>query len=102
MLTLGDLMARARSAAPAFESWLGEAAPELAAQVRSAATAHGESPAAFARAALVEFDRYADPEAWTRLTGRLHAAGDPGLACLEEMVRWRLSTAPAPPMEDAP
>ncbi len=101
MLTLGDLMARARSAAPAFEDWLTGAAPEFAAQVRDAAAAQGESPAAFARATLVEFDRYADPEAWTRLTGRLHDAADPGLACLEEMVRWRLATAPAPPMEDA-
>ncbi|SFS89038.1 hypothetical protein SAMN05192570_0098 [Brevundimonas viscosa] len=101
MLTLGDLMARARSAAPVLEGWLDEAAPDLAMSVRSAAAARGESPAAFARAALVEFDRYAGPEAWTRLTGRLHAAGDPGLACLEEMVRWRLSTAPALPMEDA-
>lgn len=101
MLTLGDLMARARSAAPAFESWLGDAAPELAAQVRSAAADQGESPAAFVRAALVEFDLHADPESWTRLTGRLHDAADPGLACLEEMVRWRLATPPAPPMEDA-
>lgn len=101
MLTLGDLMARARSAAPAFERWLTEAAPELAADLRKAAADQGESPAAFARAALVEFDLYADPEAWTRLTGRLHNAEDPGLACLEEMVRWRLATAPAPPMEDA-
>ena len=101
MLTLGDLMARARSAAPAFESWLDQAAPALAAEVRDAAAGRGESPAAFARAALVEFALYADPDAWTRLTGRLHDAADPGLACLEEMVRWRLAITPAQPMEDA-
>lgn len=101
MLTLGELMARARSAAPVLEGWLDEAAPDLATSVRSAAAARGVTPAAFARASLVEFDLHADPEAWTRLTGRLQAAVDPGLACLEEMVRWRLSAAPNPPMEDA-
>lgn len=91
MLTLGDLLARARAAAPAFERWLDTAAPELANQIRAAAEAEGETAARFARNAVAAFDRDADAQAWTRLTGRLHAAADPGLVCLEEMVRWRLS-----------
>lgn len=98
MLTLGDLLGRARAAAPDFERWLDGAAPDLAERVRAAAQAEGQTPGGFARAAVAAFDRDAGAEAWTRLTGRLHGAADPGLACLEEMVRWRLA---AQPMEQA-
>lgn len=101
MLTLGDLLARARAATPAFERWLATAAPELAAQVRAAAEAQGESPGRFARGAVAAFDRDASAEAWTRLTGRLHAAADPGLVCLEEMVRWRLAAPRSQHLEEA-
>lgn len=101
MLTLGDLLARARAAAPAFDRWLETAAPELADQVRTAAEADGETPARFARSAVAAFDRDASAEAWTRLTGRLHGAADPGLACLEEMVRWRLAAPRAQRLEEA-
>lgn len=100
MLTLGELLSRARAATPGFEHWLDHGAPDLAHRVRTAAAAEGETPGRFARAAVAAFDRDADGEAWTRLTGRLHAASDPGLVCLEEMVRWRLATAPARPMEE--
>ncbi len=101
MLTLGDLLARARAATPAFERWLEAAAPELAEQVRTAAEAGGQTPGRFARSTVAAFDREADAEAWTRLNGRLHGAADPGLACLEEMVRWRLAAAPRPRLEEA-
>lgn len=100
MLTLGDLLARARAATPAFERWLETAAPELAEQVRAAAEAEGESPGRFARSAVAAFDQDASAEAWTRLTSRLHAAADPGLVCLEEMVRWRLAASRAQRLEN--
>lgn len=100
MLTLGDLMARARAASPAFETWLGAAAPDLAASVRAAAAERGEATAAFARSAIIAFDRHADAEAWTRLTSRLHNSADPGLVCLQEMVRWRLATRLHEPLEE--
>lgn len=101
MLTLGDLLARARAATPAFERWLETAAPDLAQQLRAEAEAEGETPGRFARGAVAAFDRDASAEAWTRLTGRLHAAPDPGLVCLEEMVRWRLATSRAQRLEEA-
>lgn len=101
MLTLGDMLAGARAATPAFERWLETAAPELAGQVRAAAEADGETPARFARSAVAAFDRDADAQAWTRLAGRLHAAADPGLVCLEEMVRWRLAASRAERLEEA-
>lgn len=100
MLTLGELLSRARAAAPDLEHWLDRDAPDLADRVRAAAAAEGETPGRFARAAVAAFDRDAGGEAWTRLTGRLHGAADPGLVCLEEMVRWRLATSRAEPMEE--
>lgn len=101
VLTLGDILARARASAPAFEAWLDGADPFLADRVRIAAEAQGEAPARFARGAVADFDRHAGDEAWTRLTGRLHGAVDPGLVCLEEMVRWRLATPRADTLEQA-
>ena len=101
MLTLGDLLAQARAATPAFERWLETAAPDLADQVREAAVADDETPGRFARGAVAAFDRDASAEAWTRLTGRLHGAADPGLAGLEEMVRWRLAASRAQRLEEA-
>lgn len=101
MLTLGDLLGRARASAPAFEAWLDSADTALADRLRAAAESQGETPGQYARGAAVDFDRYAEAEAWTRLTGRLHSAADPGLVCLEEMVRWRLSTPRAGAMEQA-
>lgn len=92
MLMLGDLLSAARASAPGFERWLDSADRVLADRVRAEAEARGESPGRFARGAVIDFDRHAGAEAWTRLTSRLHAVADPGLACLEEMVRWRLAT----------
>lgn len=101
MLTLGDLLARARAATPAFEQWLEAAAPDLAEQVRAAAKVEGETSGRFARGAVAAFDRDAEADAWTRLTGRLHGAADPGRVCIEEMVRWRLAAARAQRQEEA-
>ena len=84
-----------------LKHWLDCGAPALAERVRAAAAAEGESPGRFARAAVAAFDRDADAAAWTRLTGRLHGAEDPGLVCLEEMVRWRLAALRSQPMEKA-
>lgn len=92
MLMLGDLLARAEAAAPAFEAWLEAARPELARQV--AAAAGPEGAGGFARRTVAAFDRHADEAAWARLTSRMRDAEDPGLACLEEMVRWRLAAEP--------
>lgn len=101
VLTLGDMLGLARARATVLEAWLDEAAPRLADRLRAAAAAAEQSPAAFTRSAVAAFDRDADAAAWTRLTGRLHGAADPGLVCLEEMVRWRLAQPPVSVMENA-
>lgn len=101
MLMLGDILARARAATPVFQQWLESASPGLAQQLHLAAAAEGETFGSFVRGSVAAFDRDADAEAWTRLTGRLHAVDDPGRVCLEEIVRWRLSRVRSYPLEKA-
>jgi hypothetical protein len=88
MPMLGDLLAAARNSAGAFQAWLAASDPELAARVTEAA---GESPAAFVRAAVSDFSRFASEEDWATLISRLRSGGnDPGRVCLVAMVEWRL------------
>lgn len=92
MTTLGDLLAAAKSA-DMIARWLREADPDLAETVGAAAAREGETPDSFARIAVADFAQAADEEAWTTLISRIRSASDPGLACLSEMLRWRLSRA---------
>lgn len=94
MAMLGDIIATARRSAGAFEAWLRESDPELAARLADAAADMGLGPAAYARMAVADFSRFASEEDWATLTSGLRDAADPGTACLLAMVHWRL-TAPA-------
>ena len=91
MPMLGDLLAAARNSAGAFQAWLAASDPELAARVAEAAAHEGDSPAAFVRAAVSDFSRFASEEDWATLTLGLRSGGDdPGTVCLVAMVEWRL------------
>jgi hypothetical protein len=91
MPMLGDLLAAARDSAGAFQAWLAASDPELATRVTEAAAHEGDSPAAFVRAAVSDFSRFASEEDWATLTSRLRSGGDdPGTVCLVAMVEWRL------------
>jgi hypothetical protein len=65
--------------------------PVLAERVKIVVAQSGGSPAAFARAAVADFSRFADEEAWAQLTRAVRDHEDPGAACLAAMVRWRLA-----------
>jgi hypothetical protein len=91
MPTLGDVLGSARRSAAAFQTWMEAADPDLAAKVKLAAAGSGGSPAAFARAAVADFSRFADEEAWSQLTRIVRDCEDPGTACLAAMIRWRLT-----------
>lgn len=91
MATLGDILASAKASATGFEVWIDAADPELADAVRLAAARSGTTLAGFARAAVADFSRFADEEAWVQLSGVLRDDDDPGTACLSAMVRWRLA-----------
>lgn len=91
MLTLGDVLGAAKRSTLGFQRWLAVVDPDLAAEVEAAAESAETSPAGFARAAVADFSRYADEEAWAQLTSMLRASKDPGAACLAAMVRWRLA-----------
>ncbi|HEX5512880.1 MAG TPA: hypothetical protein VFY81_00645 [Gammaproteobacteria bacterium] len=91
MLTLGDVLGAAKRSTLGFQRWIAAADPDLAAELEVAAERAETSLAGFARAAVADFSRYADEEAWAQLTSMLRDNEDPGIACLAAMVRWRLA-----------
>lgn len=91
MAMLGDLLAAARGSAGAFQGWLEASDPELAAEVASAASREGMTPAGFVRAAVADFSRFASEEDWATLTSSIRDDADPGSVCLLAMVHWRLT-----------
>lgn len=90
MATLGDILGEARRSATRFQAWIEAADPALAEEVKEAAARTGDGPAGFARAAVADFSRFADEEDWAQLTRIVRDEGDPGIACLAAMIRWRL------------
>ena len=96
MPMLGDLLAMARDSAGAFPAWLAASDAELAARVTEAAAREGDSPTAFVRAAVSDFNRFASEENWATLTSRLRGGNDdPGTVCLVAMVEWRFEALDA-------
>jgi hypothetical protein len=91
MLMLGDMLATARRSAADFQRLVEMADPALAQELRSAAERSGDSLAGLARAAVADFSRFADEEAWAQLTRIVRDDEDPGTACLMAMVRWRVA-----------
>lgn len=90
MLTIGDILGSARRSAAGFEQWIETVDPGLAAEARSAAALSGESLAAFARSAVVDFSRLADEETWAHLMSTIRDSPDPGAECLVAMLRWHM------------
>lgn len=78
-MMLGDVLREAREAAAVLD-------PALCVEIQSL----GEEPGTFARGAVARFERYASEEAWATMISAIRNAADPGKACLETMVRWRL------------
>ena len=62
-------------------------------RIWQAADGANETPAAFVRAAIADFARFASEEDWATLTSRIRNSDDPGNACLLVMVQWRLDAA---------
>ncbi len=91
MPMLGDLLATARESTGDFHAWLERSDPELAAAVRSSASAQGMTPTGYVRAAMADFNRFAAEEDWATLISTLKETDDPGTACLLGMVHWRLT-----------
>lgn len=75
-MLLGDLLLDARRAAVLLDAAL-----------LGHIEATGQSPEAFARSAVVSFERTASAEEWTSLLSRLQQSEDPGGVCLDMMVR---------------
>jgi hypothetical protein len=95
MPMLGDILAAARRSGPEVERYLAASEPDLAARLRAVAARAGETPAAYLRIAVADFDRFADEEAWSTLTSRLRDSAAPGTTCLLAMLAWSLARYPA-------
>ena len=83
-MMLGDILRDAHRAADVLD-------PELRGRIE----AIGQPPAAFARAAVMSFERHASEEDWATMMSAIRSASDPGKACLDMMVRWRLERSRA-------
>ena len=83
-MMLGDILREARAAAAVLET-----------ELRERIEAAGHAPGAFARAAVMSFERQASEEDWASLMSAIRSAPDPGKACLETMVRWQFQRTPA-------
>ncbi|MBS0385020.1 MAG: hypothetical protein JSS00_06695 [Proteobacteria bacterium] len=88
---LGDLLALSRASKLELETWLANADPGLASQVRTEAQVRGESSAQFVRIAVADFLAEADEEAWADLLSAARSATDPGAACLGRMTAFRIA-----------
>lgn len=78
-MNLGDLLKEPEHACSLLQ-------PALRAQIEAA----GMAPERFARVAVADFERRASAEDWVNLMSILSRVDDPGAACLDAMVRWRL------------
>jgi hypothetical protein len=94
MATLGDILGSARRSAAGFDTWAEAVDPAFAATVKRTAAANGDSLSGFLRAAIADFSRFADEEAWAQLSRIVRDHPDPAMACLRAMVSWRIA-APA-------
>lgn len=90
MPMLGEILAAARRESAGFERWLAARDPEMTRSLAEAAQEDGGSVAAYVRAAVADFSRFASEEDWAHLTSRLRDSDDPGTACLATMVQWSL------------
>lgn len=88
MLTLGEVLALSRRSASALDA-AGLPGP-LARALTAAAEREGVSPQDFLRIAVADFADHAAAEDWTHLVSRLLDQPDPGRACLQMMLEWRL------------
>lgn len=92
-MMLGDILAAARDRSGAFAAWLEAADPALSRSVAHTARRDGTTPEGVARGAVAEFSRSASEEEWAGLMSKLRDSDDPGMACLDRMVRWRIAAA---------
>jgi hypothetical protein len=90
-MMLGDLLAATRRADGELAAWLAHNEPALAVRAEEAARTAGETLATFARASFTAFERHAREEDWASMTSGLRRTDDPGLACLADIIAWRLA-----------
>jgi hypothetical protein len=89
-LMLGDILALGRRSSAELRCWLNASDPRVAARLACEAERSGETEAQFLRVAVSDFAAEADEEAWATLISAVREAGDPGAACVAQMIAFRL------------
>ncbi|CAN7373057.1 peptidylprolyl isomerase [Caulobacter sp. LjRoot300] len=88
-LSLGERLAGA--SAVGLEAWLDTADPDLAARVRTAASAASVDVETFVQRAVQDFVNTAGDESWTHLISAAQGAQDPAIAAIASLLRTRLT-----------
>ncbi|MHA6645975.1 hypothetical protein [Mesorhizobium sp. A623] len=91
MMMLGDILALARRSGTSFQGWLVSENPDLAARIDDAAAREASDFGGYIGLAVSDFTEHASAEDWATLTSRLRNSDDPGRACIESMIKWRLA-----------
>lgn len=103
-MMLGDILTLARRSGASCQGWLIAADANLAARIDEAAGRAATDFGGYIGLAVSDFTEHASAEDWATLTSRLHGADDPGRACIESMIKWRLAATgvkAAPPHQGA-
>lgn len=90
VMSLGDLLQDRDGVAERVETWLDEADPELAGQVRTAAAADQIPFSDFVRDQIADFVGEADDERWTQLISAAQGAEDPALGCVRAILKGKV------------
>jgi hypothetical protein len=89
-MTLGQLLQRLGDEAFTAEALVVLGDLPLMVEVEAAARRFGESASFYVAAAARRFESHASEEDWLALMGALGRTGDPGMACLRQMLAWSL------------
>ncbi|MGE0421711.1 MAG: hypothetical protein AB7O88_05585 [Reyranellaceae bacterium] len=95
-MMLGQVIERLGDEAFAAETLFALGDLALLAQIDSAATDFGETPAIYAAGAARRFASHASDDDWLALMTAMERADDPGAACLKQMLTWSLRHDAAP------
>tara|TARA_R110002051_G_scaffold88307_1_gene155637 strand:+ start:1026 stop:2138 length:1113 start_codon:yes stop_codon:yes gene_type:complete len=90
-LSLGDLLKDQAAVAARLETWLDDADPGLAIRAREVAELAGIGFAEFVQREISDFVQGADDERWTRLISAAQGSADPALACVQAILKSKLT-----------
>jgi hypothetical protein len=89
-VNLGELLSLGAASSAELSLWLEAENEAVAKRLRHEADLRGETPAQFLRIAVSDFLAEADQESWAQLVSTMRDARDPGAACVERVLAFRV------------